>query len=408
MLSCYGGGSRLNYLIVLNRKYPYQSGEAFLESEVGVLASEFNQVIFFPVNPVSTSKPSRKVDQPNIKVVVRKTNLSIKLARISLESTRAFFGVGSWKSRVKRVHMSLLANIQYQIVEEWVNRQSFFPGDNVYIYSYWLFSTAMCAMKVVDLLTTKGVRCVSFSRAHRFDIYNELPFQKSMIHNLDKIFSVSDDGTAFLEDRYPDDSSKIETQRLGTLDHGISKENGTNTFEILSCSRITDIKRVSAIAETISLLDGEAVHWTHIGGGPLMGNLEDLVKRLGIQDKCTLLGKIPNSSVYEYYTQHHVDVFINLSTSEGLPVSIMEAISFGIPVVATDVGGTREIVFDGVNGSLVPLHTSTRDVADLINDYISATDSQKYKLRKNSRKIWEEKYDALKNYKCFCQTIKSI
>lgn len=46
------------------------------------------------------------------------------------------------------------------------------------------------------------------------------------------------------------------------------------------------------------------------------------------------------------YSEHPVDVFINLSTNEGVPVSIMEAISFDIPIVATDVGGTSEIVTD--------------------------------------------------------------
>ena len=40
----------------------------------------------------------------------------------------------------------------------------------------------------------------------------------------------------------------------------------------------------------------------------------------------------------------HIDLFINTSSSEGVPVSIMEALSVGIPIIATDVGGTKEIV----------------------------------------------------------------
>ena len=46
----------------------------------------------------------------------------------------------------------------------------------------------------------------------------------------------------------------------------------------------------------------------------------------------------------DYYKNNIIDIFINLSASEGIPVSIMDAISFGIPCIATNVGGTGEIV----------------------------------------------------------------
>lgn len=46
-----------------------------------------------------------------------------------------------------------------------------------------------------------------------------------------------------------------------------------------------------------------------------------------------------NQLVYDFYRNNDVDVFVNLSESEGIPVSIIETISFGVPVVATDVGG---------------------------------------------------------------------
>ena len=48
------------------------------------------------------------------------------------------------------------------------------------------------------------------------------------------------------------------------------------------------------------------------------------------------------------------DLFVNMSLSEGIPVSIMEAISFGIPIIATNVGGNAEIVNDET-GVLIPL-----------------------------------------------------
>lgn len=53
---------------------------------------------------------------------------------------------------------------------------------------------------------------------------------------------------------------------------------------------------------------------------------------------------LSHDQVMNYYKEHHFDVFINMSTNEGVPVSIMEAASFGIPIIATNVGGTSEIV----------------------------------------------------------------
>lgn len=70
------------------------------------------------------------------------------------------------------------------------------------------------------------------------------------------------------------------------------------------------------------------------------------------------------------YAAKHFDVFVNVSPSEGLPLSIMEACGCGIPVIATDVGGTHEIVSDGVNGFLLPSDCGPEDVAAAIKRFV--------------------------------------
>ncbi|MBL3200697.1 glycosyltransferase, partial [Klebsiella pneumoniae] len=57
-----------------------------------------------------------------------------------------------------------------------------------------------------------------------------------------------------------------------------------------------------------------------------------------------LWGTVPHETIISFFAANPVHLFLNLSTMEGIPVSIMEAISFGIPVVATDVGAVSEIV----------------------------------------------------------------
>ena len=93
------------------------------------------------------------------------------------------------------------------------------------------------------------------------------------------------------------------------------------------------------------------------------------------------------------------DVFLLYSKWEGLPLSILEAMSFGLPIVASDIKGNNELVSDA-NGILVPIN----DIDRLISVLLSLPDKKK-KLRmwgENSRKIVEEKFnhtDFARKYK---------
>jgi glycosyltransferase involved in cell wall biosynthesis len=90
---------------------------------------------------------------------------------------------------------------------------------------------------------------------------------------------------------------------------------------------------------------------------------------------------------------------MNLSITEGIPVSIMEAQSVGIPALVTKVGGTSEIV-NKENGFLVDKNFDVRDVVSIIKNYFEG-DKKKYQNKRNlSYTNWEKKYSA-KNYMKF-------
>lgn len=92
------------------------------------------------------------------------------------------------------------------------------------------------------------------------------------------------------------------------------------------------------------------IHLTLIGDGELLPAARALAARLGVQDRVAFLGR--RSDVPELLRQ--ADVFALISHYEGFPISILEAMRAGLPVIASDVGGVREAVQDGVNGLLVP------------------------------------------------------
>ena len=95
--------------------------------------------------------------------------------------------------------------------------------------------------------------------------------------------------------------------------------------------------------------------WTHIGEGNLKAKIEKYCSELIPQSNFKFLGQLTNAEVIDYYLSNNIDLFINTSSYEGIPVSIMEAQSFGVPVIATDVGGNTESVRNGIEDAPRPL-----------------------------------------------------
>ena len=119
------------------------------------------------------------------------------------------------------------------------------------------------------------------------------------------------------------------------------------------------------------------------------------------------MGHLPNEEVLQYYRNNPVDVFINLSLTEGgAPVSIMEAISCGIPVVATRVGGNPEIVSDR-NGILLSENPLPEEIAAALFTFID-NPGRAAQWRIGSRIVWQEKFNSLKNFEAFARRLKTI
>jgi len=100
-----------------------------------------------------------------------------------------------------------------------------------------------------------------------------------------------------------------------------------------------------------------------VGDGPLRGALETQAEQAGLSDAVRFLGD--RHDVPRLLTG--MDVFALSSASEGYSIALLEACAAALPIVATDVGGNREIVRDGVNGRLVP----AADVAALATALIA-------------------------------------
>jgi glycosyltransferase involved in cell wall biosynthesis len=129
---------------------------------------------------------------------------------------------------------------------------------------------------------------------------------------------------------------------------------------ILSVGRLEPVKNQTMLFEALRLLPGRHAPavWL-VGDGPLQGRYEAELQRHGLADSVRFLGyryDIPELTAA-------ADVAVLTSVKEGIPRALMEAMATGVPVVATDVKGSREVVVDGEAGFLVPLN-DTRALAD--------------------------------------------
>lgn len=112
---------------------------------------------------------------------------------------------------------------------------------------------------------------------------------------------------------------------------------------------------------------GLQFRWYVIGSGPQEKLLREEIARLEMEDLFVLLGPMENSRVFAW--MRSCDVFALLSSSEGCPTVVMEALAMCRPVIATDVNGVDELITNGLTGRIVA--NSTQDIAEGLETLIT-------------------------------------
>ncbi|MBO0479510.1 glycosyltransferase [Vagococcus fluvialis] len=394
-----------NCLVLLTNYYPYYKGEEYLESEIGYLSDKFKTIYVIPTMVNNNMKKTRQVPM-NVTVI------NIDYSHTMANRLKNIFKIG--KSNIKKDSKNI-SHILYQnyfnnrcfeimgLIKRKLDLLDFAEYDGIVIYSYWLYVTAQVGILLKTDLSNKINKSISLiSRAHRYDLYEEesklkfLPSRNYILENIDYVYPCSDDGANFLKTKYPKYIEKVETKRLGSEYQGINKGSEDGIFRIVSCSALRPIKRVDLIIDSLKELETKNIkfHWTHFGDGEEFENLLQKARCDLNEANFTFEGFVKNEDLLKYYEMNSVDCFINVSKSEGIPVSIMEAMSFTIPVIATDVGGTREIVLNNFNGILLDANVEAHDIFKAIEKIALLELSEIKSIRKNSFEVWKKNYDS--------------
>ena len=296
----------------------------------------------------------------------------------------------------------LLSRADAATIASWASRSR--PPDVA--YTFWLGPE------------TAGLRAAwpsvpLVSRAHGGDVYAQargwrsIPFQAKAVAAATMIACASDNGCQHLRRTHPMQASAIVTRRLGTVDLGglARAPDASEPLKILSASSLDNNKRVDLIAGVAADLArrGRAVSWTHLGEGPGRLGVDEALA--GAPDVLTanLPGQVAPDVAHQIIRDGGHHVFINLSLSEGAPVSVMEAQCVGLPVVATDVGGTSEVAPAALNALVGPDWTAPQ-VADALIELVARDRS----LADARRQHWQKHFNCLTNYNSFAAELRAF
>lgn len=422
------------HLVLMTDGWPYGKREKpFIGPELEFLRKRFD------VTVVSTAQDSVAAVEEDVSPVpggVRLLRLppvsklcalagaaSMLLDRAGRAELRASLTGGQW---LKRLYYGVRYWAQARHVAKFLEGEGLTEWADVF-YGYWLNYYALAFVmerkrlekedKIPACSLASGYgRPYLCARAHGYDLYNERypgerqPFHEELGKWLDEVVFVSNKGREYFEEHFvaPERSgAKLVTSYLGAHPRVSAPElvprDPCIPFTIVSCSNVIPLKRVGLIAQGIAASSIKNYRWVHFGDGPAMDDVRALVQELGVS--CEFKGHCANEQVLEWLSRGEADVFVTTSSSEGLPVSVQEAMYFGLPVVATDVGGMVELL-DG-NGILLPANPNAEQVGEALSRIDEARSEGAWSdMARRSRELWAQRFDSDINGECFSRELE--
>ena len=409
-------------LIILLNEYPYNFGEySFIKTELEVLPK------YYDVNIVSVSASTECRMPVNEQITlyhcIRKFGIKEKLEAV-IKIIISKCGRDEIRKILKtrnQVLGRLYDTIAYYESAEQLRKfakKHHLLEDDVIIYSYWFHVNCMAFL----MDRKKYPKMKVISRIHGYDLYNERnpynrqPFREYMDEQVDRIFFVADAGLKYYLKHWGktiDVGKKYLVAPIGTVNRNAVGEFKTDRIRdymhIVSCANVIPLKRIDLIIKALAMIDDITIKWTHFGIGDAFVQIQ--------QQACELLsgksnisykfeGYVPIEDIMQFYEDECVDCFITTSSTEGCPVSIQEAMSFGVPIIATAVGEIPNMIQG--NGVLLSENPFPEEVMDAIYRLNSSTIEEICEMRKCSRQLWECKYDALKNTADFINELRKL
>lgn len=412
-----------NYLYLVVTDYPYGVGEPFLEDELFVISAMFEEVylIIPQIQLVDVSQIRYKLPE-NCRLIplqseVKRKHQFYALMRLFNPSVWLEFQhiSGRYGQKISLTHLrqilgfiaagkALSDQIEMLISEQGHQKR------NITIYSYWCsFSAAG-----LSILKEKYPQLKTVIRMHGWDCFffrnalNYLPMRPWIIKLNDHVCTVSEMGRQHLIGKInPEISNKLKVSYLGTVctDVPMDSKYETGVLRILSIAFLQPVKRIDWLIRAISSIENVRVSWTHMGSWTAkeqpIRDLADTLLGPKINVDFQFTGEVSLNEVKAFMHERKADFLVCSSSSEGLPVSMMEAMSYGMPVLSTNAGGIAELVEHRKNGMLTPVSDDIKPFVAMLKEAsaLSLVDYERYS--KEARNVFETQFSGFENYREF-------
>jgi len=385
----------------------------FMLNEIKIAKDLFDEVVY--ITPYLYNDNSQLVNYPNVSVrqglrgdrikgimglpfsflkvmICKEIIKAFKWKRISKENAKSFMQyLGA---------SNFLAHKAGKIIENNKDKK-------IFVLAAWMGGEAYATSKLK--IKYKEIYAATLAHSCEVDLLKninvDLRMNKFVHQTLDNINFISTNVYAsyhaYAMKKYNLEAKNITFHHLGCekLLKVLNKPSEDGVFRIFTCSTVYPHKRVDRLLKVAENWREGKIVWTHIGDGANFQKIKQAAEEVMNKNplaKIEMLGSKSNKEVHQYFAESSVDIFLNISTSEGLPVSLMECMAYGVPAVATDVGGNKEIVNAG-NGYLIPSEFSDEKLLEILREY-SRLDAEKVRTyRDNAFTQWKTNFDAEKN-----------
>ena len=221
---------------------------------------------------------------------------------------------------------------------------------------------------LIVVFVAKIMGCPSFITAHGMDINN---FDTKSIYghlisfslnHCDKVISVSGDlaetmkSLGITEDKIVILRNAVDTERFKpfkNMELRYKYAIGENEILILFVGYLDTFKGIFELIAAFYEMNkkNKNVKLMMVGTGPKKDELKKKVLKLNLENFLIFTGKVSPVEMHKYYQA--ADIFVLPSYTEGLPISVLEAMACGLPIVTTNVGGIPEVIEDGLNGFII-------------------------------------------------------
>jgi len=405
-------------LLLITDNYPFGFGDSFLFTEIEFLLQ------YFSITVISTNTHSKISSEYTHDFSIYRINKDLRTLDALKYAARCFFKKKFYNeikqvTKKSRQHWNVLFHIvtsfskSLKFADE-VRKLNIITKQDL-IYCYWHnYKVLGVGLLVSDFVES---RIPIVARIHGYDLYNERTkcnqqlFKQAMDKYLSALFFVSEFGYTYYKREFgflADCEYKVS--RLGVFgSDSLTKTSEHYDLSLISVSSVIPLKRIELIVASLELVTDYSIRWVHFGDGSSLSLVKDLAdKKLKTKANITyaFMGHTSNHVIHDYYKVEGIDVFITTSSTEGIPVSIQEAFSYGLPVIGTRVGGIPEMIDDGVNGILLSENPCPQEIKEAFDRMFRLKNTDYFhQMKQNALLTWSERFDAKQNYRIFAESL---